>query len=52
MFNKQAILKFEKFLKLKNAGTAELLPAILQTHATWSQRVPTARLNKWLVRVR
>ena len=37
---------------LTGEGTEQLLPAAIQLYKTWSQRVPTARLNRWLVAVR
>ena len=27
-------------------------PTVVQAYETWNQRVPTARLNRWLVKVR
>ena len=37
---------------LTEEGTQELLPAAVRLFQTWSRRVPTARLNRWLVAVR
>jgi GTP-binding protein len=33
---------------LTGEGIIRLIRAVLQAHATWNKRVPTARLNRWL----
>ena len=37
---------------LKGHGLEAVMPAVLQAFSVWNQRVTTARLNKWLVKVR
>ena len=37
---------------LTGAGAEALMPAVLAAHQLWTQRVPTARLNGWLAKVR
>ncbi|MEE8276926.1 MAG: ribosome biogenesis GTPase Der [Alphaproteobacteria bacterium] len=36
---------------LTGANLAALLPAVLEAHAVWNRRVPTARLNDWLAQM-
>jgi GTPase len=36
---------------LSGAGTAKLMPAVIETHAAWNRRIATPRLNRWLARV-
>ena len=36
---------------LKGAGTPQLLPAAVTLYEAWTRRIPTARLNRWLVAV-
>ena len=36
---------------LTGEGTQQLLPAAVRLYRAWSYRVPTARLNRWLVAV-
>ncbi len=35
---------------LTGAGAGEVLPTALQAFRVWNQRVPTARLNRWLIK--
>lgn len=37
---------------LTGAGAEALMPAVLSAYELWTQRVPTARLNSWLAKVR
>ncbi|CAL8463309.1 g2843 [Coccomyxa elongata] len=37
---------------LTGAGAQQVLPTVLQAFRVWNQRVPTARLNRWLVKAR
>ena len=37
---------------LTGEGTQQLLPAAVELYQAWARRVPTARLNRWLVAVR
>lgn len=37
---------------LMGEGCDEVLPTALQAFRVWNQRVPTARLNRWLIAVR
>ena len=37
---------------LTGAGAQQVLPTALQAFHVWNQRVPTARLNRWLVKAR
>ncbi len=36
---------------LTGTNLAALLPAVLEAHAVWNRRVPTARLNDWLAQM-
>ena len=36
---------------LTGLGAGEVMPTVLRAYETWNQRVPTARLNRWLVQV-
>ena len=36
---------------LTGAGTPQLLPAAVTLYEAWTRRIPTARLNRWLVAV-
>lgn len=36
---------------LTGSGVEEVLPSVVEAFTIWNQRVTTARLNKWLVRV-
>ena len=35
---------------LTGSGTEALMPTVLQAFETWNMRVPTARLNRWLIK--
>ena len=37
---------------LTGLHAGEVMPTVLRAYETWNQRVPTARLNRWLVQVR
>ena len=37
---------------LTGTGTMQLLPAAVTLYEAWTRRIPTARLNRWLVAVR
>jgi len=37
---------------LTGAGVERLLPAAAAAYGVWAQRVPTARLNRWLLQAR
>ena len=37
---------------LTGAGVDRLMPTALQAYEVWAKRVPTARLNRWLLQVR
>lgn len=37
---------------LTGAGVEQVLPTALQAFRVWNQRVPTARLNRWLIKAR
>lgn len=37
---------------LTGAGAQQVLPTALQAFRVWNQRVPTARLNRWLIKAR
>lgn len=36
---------------LTGQGLEGVLPAVVQSYGVWNQRIPTGRLNKWLVKV-
>lgn len=37
---------------LTGVGAPALMPTVMRLYSVWNQRIPTARLNKWLVEVR
>ena len=37
---------------LTGEGAEQVMPTVMQAYQVWNQRVPTARLNRWLVKVR
>ncbi len=36
---------------LTGQGLEGVMPAVVRSYEVWNQRVPTAKLNKWLVKV-
>ena len=37
---------------LTGTGATAIMPTVTRLYSVWNQRIPTARLNKWLVEVR
>jgi GTP-binding protein len=36
---------------LTGQGLEGVLPAVVESYGVWNQRIPTGKLNKWLVKV-